>query len=226
MEMTRHDDTVTADVRDMVVVHGAFRREFRLAPALVRGTTRNDRRRARRVGRHLGLLTDLLHHHHATEDRVLWPLLAGRVPAGTRPLVELAETQHAQIAETMGCVEAVLPHWMASASAGTREDLAVALVRLDAAVAEHLAMEEDRILPLLVRHLSAAEYARLGDEALASLPKARIPLVFGMLMYEGDPDVIATILTNAPAPVRMLMPSLAPRSYARYARKVHGTPTP
>ena len=45
------------DTRDMVVVHTAFRREFGLAPALVRGVATGDRRRAGVVAQHLDMLT-------------------------------------------------------------------------------------------------------------------------------------------------------------------------
>ena len=38
--------TGAVDTRDMVVVHVAFRREYRLAPALVRGVTPDDEVRA------------------------------------------------------------------------------------------------------------------------------------------------------------------------------------
>ena len=34
------------------------------------------------------------------------------------------------------------------------------------------------------------------------------------------------MLAHAPLVPRLLMPHLAPRAYARYARRVHGTATP
>jgi hypothetical protein len=68
------------DVRDMIVVHTALLREFRLAPAAVERVTTGDRRQARRVGRHLDLLCTLMHHHHAGEDELLWPVLSPRLP--------------------------------------------------------------------------------------------------------------------------------------------------
>ena len=61
---------------------------------------------------------------------------------------------------------------------------------------------------------------------MGGVRKSQLPLVFGMLQYEGDPDVIAMMLAHAPAPARLLMPFLAPRAFARYAVRVHGTATP
>ena len=47
-----------------------------------------------------------------------------------------------------------------------------------------------------------------------------------MFMYDGDPDVIRHMLSSAPPLVRALLPRIAPRAYARYCRRVHGTRNP
>ena len=51
-------------------------------------------------------------------------------------------------------------------------------------------------------------------------------LIFGMFAYEGDPEVLTTMLHSAPPPARVIVPLLAPRIYARYAKRIHGTPRP
>lgn len=221
---TGHPDLV--DTRDMIVVHTAIRREFRLAPALVRGVLVGDGKRAAVVAEHLDTMTSLLHHHHATEDRLLWPVLLERVPGELAPTVHLMEQQHERIHAVNGRVMAELARWRAGAPREAREQLALALEEVDAALTEHLAAEEQHLLPIAARHLTEAEWQRLGEEGLGGLRKSQLPLAFGMLQYEGDPEVIAKMLTHAPALARLLMPVLAPRAFSRYARKVHGTPTP
>ena len=47
-----------------------------------------------------------------------------------------------------------------------------------------------------------------------------------MVMYRADPEVIRGMLSHAPLLPRLVMPLLAPRTYARYARRLHGTTTP
>ena len=96
------------DTRDMLVVHAALRREFGLAPGLVRGVADGDVARARIVGGHVRLLLDLLHVHHGGEDRLLWPLLLVRVPAQLTPVIELMERQHRQIEATIEVIDPVL----------------------------------------------------------------------------------------------------------------------
>jgi hypothetical protein len=49
---------------------------------------------------------------------------------------------------------------------------------------------------------------------------------FGAIMYQGNPEVISSMLAHAPMLPRLLMPVLGPRAYARYARRVHGTTKP
>lgn len=152
------------DTRDMVVVHTAFRREFGLAPALVRGVATGDRRRAGVVAQHLDMLTAMLHHPHAGEDRLLWPKLHERVAADVAPVVALMEEQHGRIHAANDRVMADVARWRTEASEDDREALATSLEEVDAALTEHLAAEEE--------------------------------------------------------------PFMAPRAFARYARRVHGTTTP
>ncbi|SDY56481.1 Hemerythrin HHE cation binding domain-containing protein [Modestobacter sp. DSM 44400] len=103
------------DTRDMLVVHDAIRREYGLAPAEVRGVAPADTARAGVLAAHIDLLNGLLHHHHAGEDRLLWPVLQPRVPAEIAPTVERMERQHEGIADAQQEVEATLVRWRATA---------------------------------------------------------------------------------------------------------------
>ncbi|NMO89964.1 hemerythrin domain-containing protein [Actinomycetospora sp. TBRC 11914] len=219
-------DAPLVDVRDMVVVHTALLREFRLAPAAVLRVAPDDRRRARVVERHLGLLCDLLHHHHAGEDALLWPLLRERVPARALTLLAEAEAQHAGLDEALGRVGATRRRWVDRPDAGHRDELAGTLRELHRQLAEHLDTEERTLLPLAAAHLTEPEWRAVGEHGAGAVPKSALPLVFGMFAYEGDPDVLASMLASAPALPRAVVPRIAPRVYARHAARVHGTPRP
>lgn len=214
------------DVRDMLVVHTALLREYRLAPRLIRATAAGDLPRARTVTAHLTFLGDLLHHHHTGEDALLWPKLLTRVPAQLAPVVQLMQDQHHQIDALLTRVQQMLPDWSARAGTSTRDGLADTVEALHTALVEHLDNEESQVLPLAAACLTPAEWHAIGEAAVAVLPKRKLPLVFGMFMYEGDPTVLKAMLDTAPRLPRLLMPRIAPRSYARYARTLHGTPTP
>lgn len=222
-----HPHPVTGvDVRDMLMAHRAFRREFRLAPAAVRRTVPGDRRHARRVVRHVQGIVRALHHHHEVEDRLLWPLLHERVPAELEGSVSLMEGQHEAIAATLETVEARLAEWAEHPDADRAEPLAESLAELSRLLHEHLDAEETHVLPLAAAHLSVEEWQQLEREGMAALPKTEGPVLVGMMMYEGDPEVLAAMIGRTPAVPRFLLPRLAPGAYARRARRIHGTERP
>ncbi|WP_448624095.1 hemerythrin domain-containing protein [Geodermatophilus sp. URMC 64] len=213
----------TIDTREMVVVHTAFRREFTEAPALIRSVAAGDRERVRRVGDHVQLMLEMLHHHHDGEDRLLWPKLLDRVEVDLRPVIELMERQHQGIHAELGRATESLARWRDTAGADEREQLAGCVERLTALLEEHLAAEEERLLPLAARCLTQQEWDQLGEEGMGGIPKKQLPTVFGMIMKDGDPEVIRTMLSHAPPPVRVLLPRVAPRLYARYARRLRAS---
>ncbi|MCW2675706.1 MAG: Hemerythrin cation binding protein [Modestobacter sp.] len=58
---------------------------------------------------------------------------------------------------------------------------------------------------------------------MASQPRNKLPMIFGTIMKDRDPEVIRGILANAPLVPRLLLPFAGPRACARYARRVHGS---
>jgi hemerythrin-like domain-containing protein len=215
-------DSDRVDTSDMIVVHTALLREIRMAPAAV---IRAGRRHRTRTARHLRLLLDLLDHHHHGEDELLLPLLRARVPRAAAPALDTGEEQHARIEELIADARAGISRWT-DGGPDAAEQLTVTLTALHAALEPHLRGEERDILPLAAEHLTAAEWAAIGDAGFRSTPKSALVMVFGMFAYEGDPAVIRAMLAQAPAVPRALLPRLAPRVYARVCRRIHGAPRP
>lgn len=214
------------DTRVMGVIHSIYRREFRLAGDLVRGVADGDRARAAVVADHLQLVHDNLHHHHSAEDDHLWPLLLERVPEELAPLVHLMEQQHATVESLLAGIGDLLPRWRATAGVRDRDQLADLHDQLHLHLVEHMDAEEERLLPIASRNVTQEEWEAMGTAARAGTPRSRSLLVLGMIVQDGDPEVVASMLERAPAPVRWLLPRLARRAYRRHARAVHGTPTP
>jgi predicted RNase H-like HicB family nuclease len=210
----------------MLVAHSSFRRELGLSPAAVRRVPDGDVRRAEVVAGHVTLFLSLLDHHHTIEDELLWTTLLERVPQELAPLVHLMENQHETVADLMAQAEGALTTWRASASRADGEALAEVLTRLCDALFEHLAAEETHVLPIMARHLTAAEWAEFTEQGMSSIPKRLMLLGVGMMLYEGDPEVIGIELRHAPAPVRRLLPPLGRAAFRRYSRRIHGTPSP
>jgi hypothetical protein len=143
-------------------------------------------------------------------------VLRGRLPPHLHHLLDHTGDQHRQIDELVE----------AARSEPDNHRLAALLRRLHDLVAEHLDAEERDILPLAALHLTQAEWAAIGENGATAVPRTKLPLLFGMFMYEGDPHVIRHMLASAPPLVRAVLPRIAPRAYARYCRRVHGTRHP
>lgn len=223
---TFNPDASLVDVRDMVLVHTAMLREFRLAPAAVTRTSPADRRRAVAVADHLRFVCDLLHHHHQGEDELLWPKLRERSGPAALQVIEAVETQHEEIDATLRRVELLRVAWGDDPSAEHRDRLATELERLHVVLRDHLDLEERALLPLAATLLTLEEWQAVGEAGAASIPRSAMPLVLGMFAYEGDPAVLAEMLASAPLPVRTLMPRIGRHLYARRAKQIHGSARP
>lgn len=214
------------DVRDMLVVHQAMLREFRLAPAAVERVQLGASRRAAAVDRHLGFLCDLLHHHHEGEDSLLWPPLRDRLPSTAITYLDAAESQHIEIDAALHRVAAARALWRGDPDESNRTGLVTDLEHLYTILKAHLDLEERALLPLAAALLTGAEWRAIGDAAAAALPKTTLVLAFGMFAYDADPAVLKAMLASAPPLPRMLIPRIAPHVYARRAHQIHGSTRP
>ncbi|MFC7489897.1 MULTISPECIES: hemerythrin domain-containing protein [unclassified Knoellia] len=224
--MTTTDQPRLTDTSVMVLLHTLPRREFRLAPGVVRRVADGERHRVAEVDQHLTLLTTFLHHHHGVEDDVLWPLLLDRVSDELAPVITLMESQHERLDALLGELGPAQASWRESASAKDRERLATILDELYVHLIEHLDAEEQRLLPIAARTVSQAEWDDMGHEAQRRAPRRGRTLVLGMFAHDGDPAVLRTMLRDAPPPVRAVLLRSARRAFRRHSRRIHGTETP
>jgi len=208
-----------ADTRGMYVIHNVFRREFALLPALIEAAGAADEERLRVVADHVRLLCGLLHHHHSAEDAVLWPLLLTRAPWEIDPVVRLAEGHHQVIDTLLTEVAERLDAWHDGAADDGGQVLALVLRRLAVAAREHMALEERLVLPLVERHIFNSEWEQMVQLSAAGIAPENLVFVVGMVMYEDGAEMIPPMI-----PVSMI--EAAPKEYAAYCERVHGTSTP
>jgi hemerythrin-like domain-containing protein len=215
-----------ADARDMFAVHTMFRREFGISPDLIRSVMAGDAQRAAAVADHIALVSTILNLHHTGEDKHIWPLLHERCPAEIAEIVDVMEDQHERIHEECLRLGDALKAWRESTSAESRDAVAGVLERLISQLETHLALEEDRVVPLIEQYLTAAEYGRVAGEGAEDTPPGLLPVTLGMVIYEADPAVTEKIIAEMPPEIRPAFPQAANEAYAAYARQLHGTPTP
>jgi iron-sulfur cluster repair protein YtfE (RIC family) len=215
--MTDTTNPVLTDVHDMLVAHRVFRREFTLAPRIVRDVAPGDTARAALVADHTTLILDGLHLHHSSEDELLWPKLLDRCPPDAA-LVQRMEAQHERVEHHTERLRTALQRWRVEARPAVTEEVASTLDALRDALLEHLAEEEAEILPLAARHVTQAEWDQLGQHGLGRMKKSELPIMFGMVLEEATPQESAELLSLVPAPVRLLTRFVFLPRYRRYVR--------
>jgi hemerythrin-like domain-containing protein len=224
--MSNSDAQPLFDGREMFMVHAVFRRELGLAPRTVRGVADGDVERARLVTGHVQGIVHMLHHHHEAEDAYTWPLLLERAADQVAPLVTLMETQHQDVAKHGDEAAGALTAFGETATASAREDLAAGLERLLTVLHEHLTTEEQQVVPLMERFVTAAEWNEMVQRGAAAADPATIPFGLGMMMYEGYPDLMDGVIANMPSDMQPVIRQLAGDAYGARAFELYGTTTP
>jgi hemerythrin-like domain-containing protein len=210
----------------MAVVHTMFRREFGLMPGLVRAVAPGDRLRVTLVGDHIALLTKVLETHHTGEDIDIWPRLRDRAPGEVAPLIAVMEDQHHAIHGHLTKVAETLAAWRQVPSAESRDALAQAVEQQLPVMREHLALEEERVVPLIEQYITAAEYGAMVQAASQAYPQDKLLLAFGMTFHGAPPAIVAAVVSHMPADVQPVIRELGDEAYAAYATELYGTATP
>jgi len=226
---TAGSDAAPTDVRMMTVAHTSYRREIGLSPQLVRTVPVGDADRLTAVADHVTLCVQMLAHHHALEAELLWPALTERLPQQLLPVVRLVRSQQSADADLIAQVHTQVAAWRTAGPSQAAEAagaLARTLTGLSTDLADHFDAEESHLLPLLAKVITRGEWATFTRRGTEPIPAGLLPTALGMLLYEGDPDVVAAELRQVPRPLRRLLTAQADRSFRRYAVRIHGTATP
>jgi Hemerythrin HHE cation binding domain len=210
------------DVFEMFVIHRTFRREFPAIAAMVRRTSPGGTRRATVVADHLRLCLAGLEMHHTGEDVLLWPLLLERAAPSTG-LVETMQAQHHAVDRHIEAVTPVLAAWQAAPTRAAGEQLATLIDDFTAALFEHLDLEEREIVPLIARHVTAAEWDSVGDHGKDAMTARQLPLMFGLILEDADPQERARMMAKVPLPLRVLVDTLGAWQYRRYISRVRSS---
>jgi hemerythrin-like domain-containing protein len=130
--------------------------------------------------------------HHPKEDQELFPRVRARSPAAGA-IIDKLERDHEQCAGQLDQVRVSLAH----VEAGVAEELPELKARIDAFADfywRHMRMEEEQLLPLAEKDLSAADWDAIGRSFGANTDPLR-----------GDPadkfwSLLHEIVNRAPAP--------------------------
>ncbi|MEV0738254.1 hypothetical protein AB0I51_20265 [Streptomyces sp. NPDC050549] len=125
------------------------------------------------------------------------------------------EEQHHRLEELVTAVRGALDAPAADPRPPLAEQVADRLTELGSVSSAHMDVEENTVLPPAAEHLSVAEWGELGEIGLAKLDKKHLLRAFSALMAVATPEEQRTLLTNAPAPARLLWRLSGRRAHAR-----------
>ncbi|WP_068278131.1 hemerythrin domain-containing protein [Aldersonia kunmingensis] len=216
------DTAARPDTGEMVIVHNTFRRHFSALPGLVRGVADGDVERAQRVVSFVEELSTGLHHHHTTEDEMMWPLLLDRAPTDSALILRMEE-QHERIAELNERAQAQAARFAETADWGVREDLAKTLTELSARLDEHMGEEEQHILPVVETVMSVEEWAAMGERGREGIPKDRQLVFLGFILQGVSSQDRKKFLAEMPLIARVMWRLIGKRTYAKEYREIYGT---
>ena len=201
----------------MAIVHQTFPNAFTESAQLIRANPTPSPERVAFMSDHVDFALGMLHHHHASEDELLYPLLIQRAP---EEAAETERTQH-QHKEVEGTIEAATNAcvtWRKSPSAESGEALATSLEALNEALQPHLDDEEQITVPLAAVTLTQAEWDKMGEQGTAGIPKKMLPVAFGMLLEPLNESDRALMKAELPGFVRLFYGPLIQRPWNKYKK--------
>lgn len=206
------------DMANMYRAHFAFRRDLDRFEAAVRRTPVEAADSWLALAARWAIFAEVLHHHHTIEDVMIWPVLLRRTETDgdttATALLHAMEAEHEHIDPLLaGCAEgftAMVEH----PCDDHRNALDVHVTSARQLLADHLRHEETEAIPLIMRAMTAEEWA--ASEAYAGKgvsPRALAELV--PWMVEGmSPELLAREKAAAPRVMRLLLRLFA-RRWAR-----------
>lgn len=207
------------DTHQMVVIHRIFRRGFGQLKVLSGRVPPGDRERAAVLTRHAEFLLNGLHHHHRAEDEHLWPRLLERAQPDASLIARMTD-QHRVVGGHIDHLIRILPAWRGAPGGA---EVPGVLDELTHCLTAHLDEEEQKILPLVRDHITAAEWQQMGDAAFAKFTNAEKLIALGQLLDVATPEEAAGFLADLPTPVRVMWRLVGRRRYAGYMSQVNSS---
>ncbi|HEY3557438.1 MAG TPA: hemerythrin domain-containing protein [Flexivirga sp.] len=208
------------DTHEMVLIHRVIRREFGQLPRLFR-TAAGNRARSKVIGAHAQEMLEFLHTHHTGEDELLFPLLRKRTTLDPE-LMDRMDAQHAAVDAAVKAVTADLPRWTTSANAAAGERMASVIDATMPTLIDHLAEEEDQLLPIIAVTLTQSEWDALGKHGMSAIPLTRRLVMLGHITEETDDAERQRFLKVVPAPARWAYNLIGRRQFTRETTAIRG----
>jgi hemerythrin-like domain-containing protein len=206
------------DTTDMFAVHGVFRDTLGAAPALVGGIAPGDAERVALIANYYENILSFLHAHHDGEEVLVFPLLRERCDGAGELLDRMAE-QHHEALELLEQTRAALAAWPGGGAAAQKASQE-RLDELCSHLNEHLAEEEQKILPLAGEHLSMEEWGAMPEHGMANFDGDKIWLILGLIRERMTEGQRAAMMAHMPPPALEMWSGFGEQAFKDYSTEV------
>lgn len=216
------------------LAHRALQRDSVDLLRVLETARRGDRTRtrSRALARWFGGFGAVVDDLVTLEDRVVFPFLATRVPTYHLHADQI-RGDHAQLRRLVRVTGAALDRLVRQGPALDRlpaddpgkgwREAAHAAAELRSLLADHLDLEDQDVLPLFERHVTADEYDVLLRRALVTVPWRRRSFALAWLAQHLDPEELERARTSA-GPVARALWGAGRGRYRRLASAALGRP--
>jgi iron-sulfur cluster repair protein YtfE (RIC family) len=206
------------DTTDMFAVHGVFRDTLGAAPTLVGGIAPGDAERVALIANYYENILSFLHAHHDGEEVLIFPLLRERCD-GAGELIDRMADEHHEALELLEQAKAALAAWPGGDAAAQR----AAQERLDelcSHLSEHLAEEEQNVLPLAGANLSIEEWGAMPAHGMAAFDGDKIWLILGLIRERMTNEQQAAMTAHMPPPALEMWTGFGEQAFKEYSTVV------
>ncbi|MDN3352324.1 hemerythrin domain-containing protein [Actinomadura sp. DC4] len=193
---------------ELIAVHTIMRRGAELTADAFARHAAGEKMRTKTLLSTANWLVEFVHHHHASEDELFWPVLRELFPAKVAELDGLTAEHEALDAELRRLGAAI--HGAGDEAA----QAAQAAARVRDLLVAHLGTEEPALAEMFPQ-VPDAEIVRLRKAIVDGAPRSGPDLVFGLLEDPDRPRGYALMMGAFPPPLRWLRPVLLGRYRAR-----------
>ncbi len=177
------------------VLHHALRRDLRRLAETLRTPVGSEQRLG--LAGHIRFVLDQLHHHHTTEDDLIWPAVLARRP-DLQQLFERMEGEHGRLGPAIETLVTTTRAWSGESGQSAVHD---AVVSLEAVLQPHLDHEETDAMPLICSILTAADWAPIDKQLHRPTWPSKMAHSILWMLDDLDPRRAALVEALLPRPL-------------------------
>jgi hypothetical protein len=195
-----------------VVIHSAFRRDFRRFDAALGSFPAGSRRRADQLAAAWENVDLQLHHHHRDEESIFFPTLCKL--GADESLVSDLEGEHARMVTALDTATASMKEFHADPTEGNAAAARHAVADLHGTFNAHVTHEERDLEPFAASQ-KGTPGMKAAQSAVRKAHKGGAGTFFAWLMDGADPDALAGLRDEVPRPVLFVVGRVGGRDYRR-----------